>query len=329
MTRQTRRIILYGTVFSFLLVTPIMLLYAWGYSFDWQKKKPVLTGGFYFSSIPRGANVYLDNNFREKTPTYLKRLTPRDYEVEIIKEGYHIWHKKLRVESKLVTEARNILLIPLNPQLEVFEKTLPPDYSLEEFLTPETSGDVFYVDETDFLLYKTDEEESYQEQVSSEPLPENSEYEVVVSNNKKITALGEGYLYLLDPETKVFELIAKDVQKIQFSNDNKKLLYHTSSEIWVYYLKDIFLQPNKKAGEKELITRLSQNIKQAVWYGGTNEHIIFFVDQKIKIIELDNRDERNAIDIMSINADQMFYNSEDNKLYIAKGEEILRITLEE
>ncbi len=115
---------------------------------------------------------------------------------------------------------------------------------------------------------------------------------------------------------------------LQFSNDNKKLLYFSSSEIWVYYLEDIFSQPIKKANEKELITRLSQKIKQAIWYSETDEHIIFVVGQTVKIAELDGRDRRNITDLFKQEVSQIAYGQEDEKLYFVKGEKLLSTALE-
>lgn len=322
MTFRTRRIILTGTILFFIIVTPIALLYSYGYSFDWQKKKVVLTGGFYFKSLPKKADVYLNNKFKEKTPVFIKRLLPKEYQVKIIKDGYHSWQKSLRIESKLVTEVKNILLIPLNPEIKVVDEALLIDFSLEEFTQIEESNNVFYIQEPSYILYKTNKENSFQEQISLTPLPINHQYQTFASINEQIAVLDENkQLYLLNPEIKTFQLINQNVQGLQFSNDNK-LLYFTLSEIWVYYL-------NKENNQQELITRLSQEIKQAIWYNKTNEHIIFSVGQNIKITELDGRNGRNTNDLIELNFNQMAYSEDDELLYLIKDKQLLSISLEE
>jgi hypothetical protein len=329
MTRRIRRFLFWTTTIFFILATPTILLYAWGYSFDWQKKRPVLTGGLYLKSIPKESEVYLNNKLKGETPAFIKRLLPKDYQVKIVKEGFHPWQKKLKVESKLVTEARNILLIPLAPVLETVDEKLPENFSLSEFLPQEKSDNIFYIQQPSYILYKTDQIGSFQEQISLAPLPADQPYKIFASLNEKIAVLSENYqLYLLNPETRIFELITKNVQAVQFSNDNKKLLYFTPTEIWVYYLEDIVLQPNKKAGQKELITRLSQRIKQALWYPQANEYIIFTVGQTVKIIELDDRDYRNTHDLFKFAISQIVYHPEDEKLYFVQGEKLLRTSLE-
>jgi len=329
MNRLTRRILLYSTILFFIFIVPAVLFYAWGYSFDWEKKKPVMTGAIYLKSTPKKADIELDGKLKDKTPSYIKRLRPKEYQIKIIKDGFHSWQKKLRVESGFVTEAKNILLIPLNPYIEIIEENLTDDFSLEKFLSQEKTDDIFYIQKPSYILYRTDQVNSFQEQISLTPLPNTNEYEIFVSQNKRIAALSnDNELYSLNPETKNFEIINQDVKNAQFSNDSKKLLYFTSNEIWVYYLEDIAIQPNKKAGAKELITRLSQKIKQAVWHGKTNEHIIFSVGNQIKIIELDGRDERNTIDIFQSDTEQIGYNLKDDKLYFIKEGKLFAISLE-
>jgi len=328
MTRRIRRLLLCSAILFFIVATPSILFYAWGYNFDWQNKKLVLTGALYLKSFPKKAEVELNNKLKEETPAFIKRLLPKEYQVKITKQGFHPWQKKLRVESKLVTEARNILLIPLNPEIEIVNEELPVNFSLKEFLAQEESDTIFYIQEPSYILYKTDQNGSYQEQISLAPLPANHQYEIFVSSNEKIVALNKKrQLYFLNPETRCFELLEENVQEVQFANDSKKLLYSTPTEIWVYYLEDILIQPNKKAREKELITRLSQKIEQVLWFDQTNEHIIFVVSQTVKIIELDDRDYRNTHDLFNFEISQIVYSPTDKKLYFIKEDKLLRIDL--
>lgn len=328
MTLRTRRIILCLAVFFFALATPTILLYSWGYSFDWQKKRPVLTGGFYLESIPKKAEIYINDKPIKETPAFVKRLIPGEYQIKITKNGFHSWQKELKIDSGLVTEARNIFLIPLNPKIEIIDENLPDDFLLDEFLSDKESDDFFYIRKQNQILYKTNVDDSAQEQISLTPLPAQ-EYNIVVSLSGKIVVLGEnGELYILNEKTRAFDLIARDIQEIQFSNDGKKILYSTPNEIWVYYLEDVFVQPNKTAKEKELITRLGQKIKKAVWYGKTNEYIIFSTEQDIKIAELDGRNERNVTDISKLNAEQIAYNQEDETILIVRNNKLIQIFLE-
>lgn len=328
MNSKTRRIILCLIILFFILISPVIILYSLGYSFDWQEKEIVLTGGLYIKSVPKKATVYINDKPKEETPVFIKRLVPKYYQIKVVKEGYYEWRKKLKIESKLVTEAKDIVLIPINPEIKVINEKIPDNFSLEEYISEENiiSNDIFYIHKPSFIIYKTDKENSFQEQISSASLPENQEYEIIVSNNQQIAVLSNNkQLYILNKETRNFELIKENVQQAQFSYDNGKLLYYTPNEIWIYYLNNN--QQDEKTGEYELITRLSQKIERAIWYE-TNNHIIFLVNSKIKIIELDSRDEKNIVDIMEIDAQEIAYSKKDQLLYLIKNEKLIGISLE-
>jgi len=313
-----------GAVLFFVLATPMVLLYSWGYSFDWQEKNFVLTGGLYLKSIPKKAEIYVNDQLQnEQTPVFVKRLLPKEYQIRVSLPDYHSWQKTLKVESRIVTEAKNILLIPLSPKIEVVNPELPLNFSLKDFVQEE-SEIIFYVHQPSQILYKTNKEGSFREQISSTPLPWGHQYRVFASSNEQIALLDEeGQLCLLNPKTKEFDSINQNVQGLEFSNNNRRLLYYTSSEIWIHHLGG----SDEIAESKELVTRLSQEIKQAIWYK-TNEHIIFSIEGNIKIVELDSRGDRNIISITESQAQEIAYSARDEKLYFIQNNQLMGIGLE-
>ena len=74
MTLLTRRLIFYALVIIFILAVPPTILYSIGYSFDWQKKILVQTGGFYFKSSPANAEILIDGKNDKTTPRLISRL---------------------------------------------------------------------------------------------------------------------------------------------------------------------------------------------------------------------------------------------------------------
>jgi WD40 repeat protein len=111
MTRRTRRCIFYTFLFLFVVLASSIILYAQGYSFDWQKKSPVITGAFYFKSYPKEADIYINNKYEGKTTKFIRRLPPGKYDIKISKQNYSDWQKTLAVESKLVTEVQDVVLV--------------------------------------------------------------------------------------------------------------------------------------------------------------------------------------------------------------------------
>lgn len=343
MTRTTRRLIFYGLVAIFLLATPPTILYATGYSFDWQKKVLVQTGGFYFKSLPADAEIIIDGKKMKTTPRLISRLLPKTYAVEITKDGYAAWRKSLEIEPRLVTEARNIVLFPQVLQPEKFAATVTT--TIADWLKPAAEkevyqkalsiasssagwlnkgNDIFYIDSANFIFYRQDFGGFIKEQLSKEPLPKNNYTLLASGNNRWLVLAKTGHLYLLDNDSGIFKALSDQAVDARWAGDNKKILIQTENELWILYAEDILLQPYKKAGETELITRLSQPIRQAVFYPD-NEHIAFATGSQIRIIELDGRDSRNTIDLISAPVAQIYFDEPSAYFYYLTGGELFRI----
>ena len=122
MTKKTRRIMFYVFLFLFLVMATSVVFYAQGYIFDWKNKKIIPSGAFYFKSLPEKADIYINEKYYGKTNKFIKRLLPGTYYVKINKPNYWEWQKSLEIKSKLVTEVKNVLLIPKELFLEQMTK---------------------------------------------------------------------------------------------------------------------------------------------------------------------------------------------------------------
>src|SRR3989344_621228 len=135
-------------------------------------------------------------------------------------------------------------------------------------------------------------------------------------------------LYIYNHETQAFERLADTATGVSFSPDGKKLMYQNANEIYVYYLKDIKIQPYKNRGDKELITRFSKPIVNIEWLAYDNEHIIFTVNETLKLTELDGRDQRNTYDIVEVKKpSRITYNATDDYIYFLDERALKRTTL--
>lgn len=314
MNRYARRIFLYSSIILFFIVAPTVIAYALGYSFDWETKKLALTGGFYFQSVPKRASVFINGKLQEeKTPLLLKRVIPQYYQIKVEKEGYSSWEKNLKVDPKIVTAAKDILLIPLRSELKLVDENLPKDFSLADSLADEDkTKSVFYFENG--ILYQTDSTGPNPEQISLAPLAAGRNYNLIIKDDWQIALISENQtLYLFNQSAKVFELIAANVCSAQFSKNNR-LLYFTDNEIWVY-----------NGGEKELITRSSQRIDQATWY--LNEHIIFAVGPAIKIVELDGRHKRNIFNLIELKTSQIATDFDGQIIYLVSDNKLFTLSL--
>lgn len=343
MTKTTRRILFYGLVAVFILTTPPTILYAMGYSFDWQKYALVQTGGLYLKSIPSGAQIAISGKNENTTPRLVSRLRPGPYEITISKNDFYPWQKTLEVLPELVTEARNITLFPRQMQKELLADNVTstieyylnsPSEKEKEILAQNiassTAGwllkndNIFYISKANFILYRTDLSSSVKEQISREPLSPDSAYQPVSSDGKIFATLSsKGTLAWLNNETGIFETLDSQIKTAEISSDNKRIVYSTDNEIWIFYLQNILIQPYKSAGEKELVTRYAQKISQVIFYPD-NEHLAFVVGNQIKIIELDGRDRRNTVDLITATKPQIYFDEINNYLYYLTQNQLFR-----
>jgi WD40 repeat protein len=124
MTHRTRNILFITLFILFLIIAPITVFYSLGWRFDWTTKKIVQTGVFYFKVWPKNAQIYINGEFKKKTDIFfssvnIDNLLPGQYQIEIKKDGYYDWRKTLEIKKKEVTEGRNIVLIPKNPNFNL------------------------------------------------------------------------------------------------------------------------------------------------------------------------------------------------------------------
>ncbi|MFZ5366549.1 MAG: PEGA domain-containing protein [Patescibacteria group bacterium] len=98
-----RFLIFITIVFAILGSTYLVIQLAKGYKPDLGKKTFLPTGLLVATSIPDGAQVWLNNQLKSATNTTIS-LSPGTYEVEIKKDGFIPWKKTLKIEKELVVK---------------------------------------------------------------------------------------------------------------------------------------------------------------------------------------------------------------------------------
>jgi len=128
----------------FILFTPLILLYANGYRFDKKEKTFIKTGSLFINSYPREAAVII-NGKRQKatkwldpfsffwklfgsakyggeTPTIINNLSPGEYEIEVVKNGFQKWKKVAIIKPSFTTHFEKIQLFFENPELKTIDE---------------------------------------------------------------------------------------------------------------------------------------------------------------------------------------------------------------
>lgn len=242
-------------IFAFL--SYVVILYAQGYKYSFSELKFFRTGAIYVKAN-EDARVYLDDKFLNSTSFFGNSYTVG----ELLPEQHTIRMQKDNFSSWEKKVA--------------VQEGLVNEYS-KVLLLPE-SGDTLnnLKDEIKIMLTPLKKSRS-----SSPPA------------FKKTFYIKSGVL-IRNIDGKL-ERLAYLVLGFNLSNDGKKIVWWNSNELWVMWLNDTDYQPYKKSGEKELITRFSTKIKNAVWFRD-NDHVV--VDSSgYKVVEIDKRGGLNIVEI--------------------------------
>ncbi|NQU94861.1 MAG: PEGA domain-containing protein [Candidatus Omnitrophica bacterium] len=116
-----RKIVFYIFVFTYIILCPLIILYALGYIYKPDVETHIMvTGDIHLSTLPTGASVYInDKIFDGKTPALIEQLSSGEYTVRLFLDGYGIWSQTLPVRAGKATVLDKIILLPKAPEIEI------------------------------------------------------------------------------------------------------------------------------------------------------------------------------------------------------------------
>lgn len=186
-------------------------------------------------------------------------------------------------------------------------------------LTPKS---LFYFQLPEGIIYETsfDGQDTPAQITTSGPanMSDNS-YQIIVYDEDRIVLLNKNnnlYIYNKGEENSYFRELSNNAHGSQFSDDGKKLLFWNDHEISAYFVRKWEVQPTRNEDESMSITKFSDTIGNVQWTRDY-EHVLFTNNNKVKLIEIDNRDHRNMMDVLSLNDNSslLVNNFTDSKLY--------------
>ncbi len=104
------------TLLAIVVAAGVVIFLAKGYTFSPVEKRIVGTGIITVSSQPDSASVYVDGHLTTATNATISSLSPKQYSVRIVKEGFIPWEKQITVREGLVTEVK-VTLFPAIPTI--------------------------------------------------------------------------------------------------------------------------------------------------------------------------------------------------------------------
>ena len=109
-----RKILFYIFAAAYIIICPLLILYAFGYIYEpGTEKGYAKTGLIYVSTAPAGADVYLNESlYTAKTPTQIRELIPGQYNIALELDGYRPWRQAVPVDEEKATVLDKVILIP-------------------------------------------------------------------------------------------------------------------------------------------------------------------------------------------------------------------------
>lgn len=150
MKRRTRYLFIALGFLVFAVISPLIVLYVSGFSYDWNTDSLTATGLLSVKTLPATAKILLDGEEVGTSPATIRFLKAKDYNVTIRKEGYFDWTKRLEIKASKVTWTSDNL-----PALNLIRKDTAPVIvasTVKDFFT----GDNFALYITGTNLVKTD-----------------------------------------------------------------------------------------------------------------------------------------------------------------------------
>ena len=311
MSLKKRRILLLIAIAIFLVLSPLIIFYASGYKYDWQRNRWLKTGAFYFQTYPSKVKVFIDQKSAGETPELTNYLLPGQYSILLKKKNYQTWQKRMTINQGLVTNVSNLILpLKLIKISKVSKNSLPQINNLSD------SQSFFFQTSTKIIYQKMGQ---LKKQYSINPFPGDiHNCRFLTNKNHLIIIAGNGDLYL--SKNGKFDKIASGVLAARFTSDGDKFLWWNKNEIWVYYLNSpSSSQSNFRRNNQKLIVRLSRPIKQALWLSPNNQQIFFLADKMVGLVELDSRGGRNNFILHfdpSVQIEKVYWNSNNRQLYL-------------
>lgn len=141
-----KSLLIMTSVLIFIIgATTGIILYAKGYKISTKGKISFLaTGIISATSKPKGASVYINDRLITATDDTIN-LTPDDYTIKIVKDGYLPWEKNIKVQKEIVYQT-NTQLFRSSPDLKPITLTgainpsVSPDNSLVVFSVASASA---------------------------------------------------------------------------------------------------------------------------------------------------------------------------------------------
>lgn len=299
-------------VLLFIFATAYALLAAYGYQIDLLHQNIVKTSIIDVASKLKDVEIYVDDKLvSRKAPYQVKNIKPGIHKIDIYKEGFTKWAKKIEVIEDLVTKIDDILLLPFD--YEPYLYTLNIDFDYDEYLL----GDDYIVfisrELNELLFYK----------IINKDLKQTGKVNIILGNNE-IYFIDNGRLGIKDRENlTIINLYESTTQLIQIPDEFDNFTVAYTPNLTGYYLNSGIIYKTDIAEDTSMsqiaILDDKQNCKNSFNVISSYDHVFLTCDNNL--FEIIN-DQIEIIDD-SISIKPEISNNSEKLLYITKSGELI------
>ncbi len=245
MQLKTRRLLFFISLITFLIASPSVIMYSLGYKLNLKTFKIEKTGGVFVNIDYQNYKIFIDNTLKKNVskPLFAQRgvlipnLIPRTYNIKISKDGYKSWEKTLKIESGIVTEIKNIFLLPKN--LSAFLL----DSDVSDFTLSDSKENLAYIKENYLISLNIKNNKqtevklpkksgNQKNKILDKSLNKNSIYLVNTNSILKIDLKTEKITILKNPKMEKYLKIQPNPKNSNylFVLSNKNILYKLDAE---------------------------------------------------------------------------------------------------
>ncbi len=322
MTLKSRAFLIFGGILVFAILGPAAILLARGYSFDLATGRIVRTGVLVVKTEPRGAKVSLNGTaLKPLTPLTKRFLRPGEYRVEIQKDGFRPWQKRVVVSEERVTalpagELGKISLFLSSEAPQIVATTTLDVLDQSLFAEPESSQNPEYLldPQSGKLLRKNPG--SKQPDAVLEGLPKFSKSQIIATPANELFLLLDDDLYHV---METLEKISSEVAYARTNPDLPGLIYGNSHEVWLYLSEE---------QTSELVTRSSLSLGRAQFNNKTG-YVFVAEEKQIKAIEFDRSGQPNIYVLAETQnpLPKFAVNAEGTELLYLDGQSLYRLKI--
>lgn len=286
-------------VITFFITAFFVLMYSFGYRIYIVKEPKIIpTGSIFVKQFPAPASVILNNEQKGTTSQFtgeflIQSLPEGVYHLQVTKDGYQVWEKKVKVQPQKVAEFKFIDLFKNNYTPSLFFSFLKED---KNKTTSNQSSN------QENAIHQQPQKETLQTQQNQ--LQEQEQFQSQPKNNniKKIIQLAEDK-FLIEAEDEIYIFNKNKIFSIDIKIIKNNLSDFEASEETAQIFKDFlmlsgtsntkqkapsFLFFNLPEKQFEIINLENYNAKIDTFKIG-NKKIIFLSEKKLYLVEFQEK----------------------------------------